>query len=199
MFKLRGKRIIIGPPRAVAKFLNAFLKIVLAAGTKILRATLRSGDAHGFRGSFRSRTVKGQRRNVIAISILHATQHARSAAARQRGECAVQCEALKSAPCRDQRREVSQALILLSRSQNQFRVKFSAGSFRLQHDFLRLRREAHEFDAHDIASTRQTHKRVCSSGAGGHGKLLTGEGIRRGNSYAGQRGFSGPYNAADFK
>src|ERR1700680_1248290 len=62
--------------RAVAKFLNAFLKIVLAAGAKILRPSLRPGDAHGFRCSFRSCTVEGQRGNVIAISTLHATQHA---------------------------------------------------------------------------------------------------------------------------
>src|SRR6266478_1203852 len=37
------------PLRAVAKFLDALLNIVLAATAKILCASLRSGDAHGFR------------------------------------------------------------------------------------------------------------------------------------------------------
>ena len=74
MLKLRGSReIMIGPAaeaagtsawpatlssalqpaafalRAVAKLLNALLNVVLAAATKILRAALRSGDAHAFR------------------------------------------------------------------------------------------------------------------------------------------------------
>jgi hypothetical protein len=32
-----------------------------------LRAALRSGDAHAFRGTFRSRTIERQRRKVSAV------------------------------------------------------------------------------------------------------------------------------------
>src|SRR5579864_8730453 len=124
--------------RAFAKFLDALLNFVLAAAAKILRAPLRSADAHGFRRAFRSRAVERQRGNITAISILPATEQAGCPAARQSGKRAVQREALKSAARSNERRQISQPLVLLPRSQNHFRVKFSAGSFRLQHHFLRL-------------------------------------------------------------
>src|ERR1700730_9771384 len=185
--------------RAVAKLLNALLNVVLAAAAKILRAPLRSSDTHGLRRSVGTGAIEGQRGNVTAISILAAAENAAASAARQSRKSAVQRQALKSAARGDQRGQVPKALILLPRCENHFRIEFSRGSFRLQHDFLRLRREAHEFNAHHVAAARQAGKRVGSIGTCGHRKFLAGEEIGRGDRYARQRSFPGAHNSANFK
>ena len=92
--------------RAIAKFLNALLNVILAAAAKILRAPLRSGDAHGFGRAFRPGTVERQRRSVAAISILPAAHHGGRSATCQSRKCAVQRQALKSAARGDQRGQV---------------------------------------------------------------------------------------------
>src|ERR1700694_3575352 len=92
--------------RAVAKLLNALLNVVLAAAAKILRAALRSGDAHAFRGTFGSSAVERQSRKVPAVSILSTAASARDSATGQRGKRAVHRQALKSAPGGNQRRQI---------------------------------------------------------------------------------------------
>src|SRR6266478_6173323 len=106
------------PLRAVAKFLNAFLNIVLAAAAKILCASLRSGDAHRLRRAFRSGSIEGQRCKITAISILPtaAAHHSARAATGQGGKSAIHGQALEPAAGGNQRSQVPQAaLILLAR------------------------------------------------------------------------------------
>src|SRR6266478_389725 len=185
--------------RAVAKFLDALLYIVLDAAAKILCAPLRAADTHRFRRTLRSCAIEGKRRNVTAVAVLPTAEHASSSAACQSGKSVVQRKALKSAAGSDQCCQISHALLLLTRSQDHLGVVFSSGSFRLQHDFLRLRREAHEFDAHNVAAARQAGKRIGSTGAGGHREFLAGKRIGRGDGYARQRSFSRAHNSTNFK
>src|SRR6267142_5814760 len=81
----------------------------------------------------------------------------------------------------------SSALVLLARRKYHLRIEFSGRRFRLQDDFLRLRSEAHEFNAHHVSPARQAGKCISSVSGGGHGKFLSSERIGRGDSYAGQR------------
>ena len=151
-------------------------------------------------GTFRARAVERQRRKVPAISILPTAASARDSATGQRGKGVVHRQTLESAPGGNQRRQIPQAaLVLLARGEDHFRIKFSGGSFRLQHHFLRLRRETHELGADNVAAARQPGKRVGSICSGRYREFLSGQGIGRGDGYARQRGFSGFHNTANFK
>ncbi len=140
--------------RALAKFLNPLLKILFAAIAKILAASLRSRDVHGFRGKIGSGATHGQARKIVRADARISVTVCSIAA--ESSEGVIDREALKAAShsgCGI--RAIGLILLLLTRSQNEFRFHFARGIFRIDRDFLSKRGEAHELDFDDVAATRQ--------------------------------------------
>ncbi len=115
------------PLHAVAKFLDAILKILLVAAAEILGAALRATDADGFGGAFCACAVQRQRRDVTKVLRRSGRAVATEAgvASGERRQRAIEGEALEAPACGDAGVIGFVGLLLLARSQYQLGVDFA--------------------------------------------------------------------------
>ena len=118
----------------------------------------------------------------------------------QRGKRIFNGQALESATAGDgSDRGRGRRLLGLTRGENHLGVEFSGRRLGLEDDFLRLRREGHEFDADDVAATGEAREFVAAVESGGNRIFFSGEGVRSGDGDAGEWSFARFDGAADFK
>ena len=183
--------------RAVAKVLNALLKLFVAATPKILAASLRARHAYRFRGQIGSRAVHGQTRKVVRVRAPVARSISRFA---QVGKSAFDGQALEAAPCIGCcTSAIGLLLLLLPGSQHHLHVYFCDGIIRIQHNFLGLRRESHEVNLDDVAAARHAFDHESSIDRRRHAHFFSAQRIRGGHAHAGQRRLSAFHRARDIK
>src|SRR5262249_9020655 len=91
-------------PHAVAKFLNALLKLFFIAKAEILRAALRPADTHGLRRAFRAGSVQRQTSDVVVLPAAASNRAAFAARSAKRRKRIFHRQALETAPRCGQRR-----------------------------------------------------------------------------------------------
>ena len=183
--------------RAFAEFLDSLLQFIFVARAKILCASLHTADAHGLRRSFCSRAIERKGGQISRGWVLrHSCRGARFPAT-QSFLGGVHRQALETSNGSRTRGAALIGLLLLPRRKNQFKLGFSGWIFRIQHHFLSLLRESHEFGLHDISSAGQAGKDKTSIGNRCGRVLLAGQGICSRYRHAGERCLAAANGASD--